>query len=440
MDTFFTQTATSNSAQDTSSAFFTPPRKDKKMVYNTKLQKNTAPTTVLTAFFHPDGSGLVSMCVDTGSETSCISKAYQVTHFPEAEIKPSATRLRGVGPDAVHVLGTVVLDIPMRTLDEKHFIIPVEALVVDSLDCGLLLGTDTCVPNGFIIDFTNDSISTNTGFCFYAKSEWKETKALPKSLKKWGIYTAESQVIDLMHGVALEIYHSQMDGQGDMLLQMCPVAQVDATHDTFGSIPAALLTSASTTLPYANLGDSQIRIRKGQLLGYVEAPAVLSCTEMTVNLVAQHQDQNLDDVQILTVLPPVGEVEPLLATEADVSGEWGPDYQAKVFSILDKHQHLFRAELGLFNDCIEMPICFHDDRDVKGLKQPCFPLSLRDRKAMDSILDPLAQQDRLEKVPLTHPSPVSSPAFVVWNKEKPRVVIDLRKVNGRLIPNAYPLP
>lgn len=107
---------------------------------------------------------------------------------------------------------------------------------------------------------------------------------------------------------------------------------------------------------------------------------------------------------------------------------------------LDKHRYLFRAELGLFNDGVEMPICFHDDKDVKGLKQPCFPLSLRDRAAMNDVLDPLLHQGRLEKVPLSKPSPVSSPAFVVWSKAKPRVVIDLRRVNERLIPNAYPLP
>lgn len=88
--------------------------------------------------------------------------------------------------------------------------------------------------------------------------------------------------------------------------------------------------------------------------------------------------------------------------------------------MLDKHRHLFREELGM-----EISICFHDDRDVKGLKQPCFPLSLRDRAAMDDILDPLLCQGQLEKVPFTNPSPVSSPAFVVGNKDKPRVVIDL---------------
>ena len=48
---------------------------------------------------------------------------------------------------------------------------------------------------------------------------------------------------------------------------------------------------------------------------------------------------------------------------------------------------------------------------------------------MDSILDPLVDQGRIEKVPLGTPSPASSSAFVVWKAGKPRVVVDLRKVN-----------
>ena len=59
---------------------------------------------------------------------------------------------------------------------------------------------------------------------------------------------------------------------------------------------------------------------------------------------------------------------------------------------------------------------------------------------MDKILDLLSDQGWVEKVPLTRPSPVSSPAFIIWNKLKPHMVLDLWRVNKKLIPNAYPLP
>ena len=65
-----------------------------------------------------------------------------------------------------------------------------------------------------------------------------------------------------------------------------------------------------------------------------------------------------------------------------------------------------------------MGIPFKDETDIAGLKQAPYGLSVRDREAMNDILDELKAQDRMEKVPLGNPSPVASPAFVVWNKGK----------------------
>ncbi|EGE02699.1 hypothetical protein TEQG_01734 [Trichophyton equinum CBS 127.97] len=59
---------------------------------------------------------------------------------------------------------------------------------------------------------------------------------------------------------------------------------------------------------------------------------------------------------------------------------------------------------------------------------------------MDAVLDPLLQGGQIEKVRLTAASPFASPAFVVWKNDKPRIVVDMRKLNTKVIPNAYPLP
>lgn len=57
--------------------------------------------------------------------------------------QPSSLTLKGVGTEKVAILGSVSLDIPMISHGGAEFILPVKLLVVDSLDCGLLLGTDT---------------------------------------------------------------------------------------------------------------------------------------------------------------------------------------------------------------------------------------------------------------------------------------------------------
>lgn len=152
-DIYLTQSATCDSTPEPRTACFVPPKKPKKMMENVKLQKNMILTTVLTAQFYPTDSPPASMCVDTGGETSCISHDYLTCHFPSVPVEPCGMKLKGVGPELTHVLGAASLDIPMKTMDRISFTIPVRTLVVSTLDCGLLLGTDTCVLNGFVIDF-----------------------------------------------------------------------------------------------------------------------------------------------------------------------------------------------------------------------------------------------------------------------------------------------
>lgn len=137
-------------------------------------------------------------------------------------------------------------------------------------------------------------------------------------------------------------------------------------------------------------------------------------------------DVDLDSIKISIVIPEFG---PILLTDADVSNAWGEEYACRVRVVLDKYSLFFRPELGHFKG-EEMGIPFHDERDVKGLKQNPYSLTYRDHAAMDGILDPLHKTGQVEKVPLDR---LSSPVFVVWQYNKPRVIIDLRRVNTRII-------
>jgi hypothetical protein len=59
---------------------------------------------------------------------------------------------------------------------------------------------------------------------------------------------------------------------------------------------------------------------------------------------------------------------------------------------------------------------------------------------MDKILNLLMEQGRIEKVPLGAKSAAASLAFVMWNKLKPCVVVDLQAINMKLFLEAYLLP
>ena len=49
-------------------------------------------------------------------------------------------------------------------------------------------------------------------------------------------------------------------------------------------------------------------------------------------------------------------------------------------------------ELGMFNDSIDMPIPFKNEKDLSGLKQSAYNLTKRDQEAISGILDPLVAQ------------------------------------------------
>ena len=59
---------------------------------------------------------------------------------------------------------------------------------------------------------------------------------------------------------------------------------------------------------------------------------------------------------------------------------------------------------------------------------------------ISGILNPLVTQGQVKIVPLGQPLAASFPVFIVWKNGKPRVVVDLWKVNTKLYPDAYPLP
>lgn len=201
-------------------------------------------------------------------------------------------------------------------------------------------------------------------------------------------------------------------------------------------------------MTFANLGETDIKVHRGQQLGYLEMASVpmrsadiyLSLDHLFQGLPIPTEEEEPDDPPTgapFIVAPPDDDTQ---VEKADVSTKWGLDYKRRVRYVIQKHSRLFRKELGRFNDGIKMPILFGDGCDLSKLKQAPYSQSLRDKRAIDEVLNPLCEQGRIVPVPLGRPSLVAAPAFVVWKNQKPRVVVDMRKVNQALIPDAYPLP
>jgi hypothetical protein len=79
-------------------------------------------------------------------------------------------------------------------------------------------------------------------------------------------------------------------------------------------------------------------------------------------------------------------------------------HQPQIPNVLQSHASLFRKEFGRFNDGILMPIPFKEGVDISDLKQAPYPMSPRDKKTIDEMLDPLTAIGVVEKVTLAMPS------------------------------------
>lgn len=80
---------------------------------------------------------------------------------------------------------------------------------------------------------------------------------------------------------------------------------------------------------------------------------------------------------------------------------------------------------------------------VSTIKPRVYPLGIENRRLVDKMFDKLQRLGCLKY--MTSPIPFNIPIFVIWKtaangEKKNRAVIDIRKLNDLVIPNAYPLP
>ena len=410
---------------------------------------------------HGEDGRMFEFCIDTGTPVSLLSEECRLSFFEHCRVFPMANgrRLRcgGIGSGELFSRNCIEPSINMRTTSGDKLSISGEIHVVPKLPCGMIIGTDLLKPNNVNIQWGDPDLAIvgdrgqvpirATEKFPKVKAEILETPPIPvlpmkakitriPRRKKVNVYATQSTIVQSGMGQNVAVKHRPLAPNHAYLFEPVPV--VDIQLGTLMSGVQAVLGDDPKAIPVSNFGENQVKIRQGQLLGRL---SILSDSARPTEVDFCFADVFTGKVKDEPDMPYIVDFpEEAAVPKADISEHWGPEYRERIEKVIERHQGLFRPGLGRFNDGIEMPIPFKDETDFSGLKQNPFNLSQRDRKAMDSILDPLVEQGRIEKVPLGTPSAASSPAFVVWKAGKPRVVVDLRKVNTKLYPDAYPLP
>lgn len=399
----------------------------------------------------PDGRS-IPFCVDSGAGLSLIRRAV-LQSFPDVEIRTmqdNSVTIHGVSEGNLNTKQFVNLPISLKTQNGEIVTVVGEVHVVDNLPVPFIMGNNIRGPNR--IDIVCDSPAGTPALKVQGKFVTAHESPFPdpNEPKPVKVKVRAEKTVKIAPGTGrnIAVNFANVPPCDRGYLVEPEHGHEDLAIGEYGRLARAIISGSETCLPYANFGASTIRIRKGEVLGYVEDMPVAFKDEAEVYVAMESIFQGMPEIDDDPMdEPPAGtpfNIHPIEddadLDKANVSDHWGSEYQMKVVRILKRRKKLFRKEMGLFNDGIKMPIPFREDADLTKLKQAPYNLSKRDEEAIDAIIDPLVAQGRVKKVPLGQPSAAASPAFVVWKNNKPRVVVDLRRVNTAVYPDAYPLP
>ena len=361
--------------------------------------------------------------------------------------------LGGVNPGRFKTKEFVHLPFKIRTQDDKLLGFKAELHVLDYAPYGILLGQNWLIPYGvqtgrisssnkYSIVISNHKVRGN----HWVNAQARQNPSKERNRSK--IVASKSLIVSAGTTMNIPISTKLLSFSNNGYLVESTKHSQNLSIGEYGRLASAVVDDDVTHLPFANLGTTDIKINKGTVIGQLlqhqhnlENAASYFATE---ELFGDCQPPLLEDPKDdqdrgmpFILVPPEQDAT---IEEANISDSWSPKYQTKIKTLLYKHRPLFDKALGRFNDGVKMPIPFKSDADLKRLKLPPFSLSLQYRKAADDILDPLVVQGRVKKVPLGKPSAAASPAFIIWKNDKPRLVVDLRRINAALCPDAYPLP
>ena len=130
--------------------------------------------------------------------------------------------------------------------------------------------------------------------------------------------------------------------------------------------------------------------------------------------------------------------EPVSASEVskvlDLSPDLTADQRHSVERVILRNLSAFglNGRLGNYPEHVDIPV----KPGTEPVSLPPFPTSPANREVIDQ------QMDQWIKLGVIEPSksPWGAPAFIVYRNGKPRMVVDLRRLNERVINDEYPLP
>jgi hypothetical protein len=121
-------------------------------------------------------------------------------------------------------------------------------------------------------------------------------------------------------------------------------------------------------------------------------------------------------------------------SEIDISPDLTPNQAKGLKKVIEDNKDAFGLGMRLGQYPAKVSIRLKPGTEPISL--PPFPQSPAKREVMDKQMDEWIQLEVIEP----SISPWGAPAFIVYRNDKPRMVIDYRKLNDCVIPDEFPLP
>lgn len=123
-----------------------------------------------------------------------------------------------------------------------------------------------------------------------------------------------------------------------------------------------------------------------------------------------------------------------LLLELDISPDISSDQRRRVEEVILKNKMVFSLDgrLGNYEGRVDIAM----KPGAQPVSLPPFPVSPANREVIDKQMDSWISLGVIEP----SKSPWAAPVFIVYRNGKPRMVIDLRRLNEMVIPDEFPLP
>ncbi|ERF69336.1 hypothetical protein EPUS_09242 [Endocarpon pusillum Z07020] len=235
-----------------------------------------------TLHYPPDASTPLSFCLDSGSSISLIGRACFEKYFQDSTIRLAPILIPVAGVAGV-TRTTEYINIEVRLKSEKGKFIRIggEFHIVPSLSCSILLANDILHTYQGILDIGAEK-ATFANTHVIPISVFKKASALPNMppfpvkkvarnpprRRKVAVYAAGSTVIEAGQGINISVKHRPLPAGKSYLFMPYPIEDMATGRLASGS--KAILSDDPEAVPFANFGESAIRIHPKRQLGCLE--------------------------------------------------------------------------------------------------------------------------------------------------------------------------